>query len=124
MEDFYRLLYSHPAVQGILMWGFWDQVGNTQYNENIITIFIQSHWRPNGALVNGDSFTVNMAGEAYLHLYHVHWNSTTLLAPDSAGQFSARLHHGNYRLELSRGDTVLASRELSLAAGADLEIDI
>ncbi|MEO0630463.1 MAG: endo-1,4-beta-xylanase, partial [Planctomycetota bacterium] len=35
-EDFYRLAYSHPAVEGILMWGFWEG----------------AHWRPDAAIVD------------------------------------------------------------------------
>ena len=26
LENVYRAAFSHPAVEGILMWGFWDQV--------------------------------------------------------------------------------------------------
>jgi endo-1,4-beta-xylanase len=45
--DFYekalRTLYAHPAVEGILFWGFWDQ----------------SHWRGDkAALVKGDNLDV------------------------------------------------------------------
>ena len=45
--DFYeaalRALYGHPAVEGILFWGFWDQ----------------AHWRgENAALVRGDNLEV------------------------------------------------------------------
>ena len=45
--DFYenalRSFYGHPAVEGILFWGFWDQ----------------AHWRgENAALVRGDNLEV------------------------------------------------------------------
>ena len=45
--DFYEAaltaLYGHPAVEGILFWGFWDQ----------------AHWRgENAALVRGDNLEV------------------------------------------------------------------
>ena len=32
------------------MWGFWDK----------------AHWKPDAAIVNGDDFVVNKAGEAYI----------------------------------------------------------
>ena len=32
------------------MWGFWDK----------------AHWKPDAALVNGDDFVVNKAGETYI----------------------------------------------------------
>ena len=45
--DFYekalKALYGHPAVEGILFWGFWDQ----------------AHWRgEKAALVRGDNLDV------------------------------------------------------------------
>ena len=41
---------SHEGVEGVLMWGFWDK----------------AHWKPDAALVNGDDFVINKAGEAYI----------------------------------------------------------
>ena len=35
------------------MWGFWDK----------------AHWKPDAAIVNGDDFIVNKAGEAYIRYY-------------------------------------------------------
>ena len=39
-EDALRLYFSHPAVEGILLWGFWNK----------------RHWRPDASLVDGDNF--------------------------------------------------------------------
>ena len=33
-----------------MMWGFWDK----------------AHWRPDAAIINGDNWQINKAGEAYL----------------------------------------------------------
>ena len=41
---------SHEGVEGVLMWGFWDK----------------AHWKPNAAIVNGDDFVINKAGETYI----------------------------------------------------------
>ena len=39
--------YGHPSVEGILIWGFWDQ----------------AHWRGEGAaLVKGNDFEVSQSG--------------------------------------------------------------
>lgn len=46
----YFLLISHEGVEGVLMWGFWDK----------------AHWKPDAAIVNGDDFVVNKAGESYI----------------------------------------------------------
>ena len=29
VDDFFRLMFSFPSVQGILQWGFWDKVRRT-----------------------------------------------------------------------------------------------
>ena len=41
-EDILRLYFSHEAIEGILLWGFWDQ----------------AHWRPECALAEGPDVTV------------------------------------------------------------------
>jgi len=42
-EEAIYTMYSHPAVKGILLWGFWDQ----------------QLYAPNAALFEGDDITVN-----------------------------------------------------------------
>ena len=44
-----------------------DQLETKWWRSNLMT---QAHWRVNAALVNGDNFEVNAAGQAYLDLYH------------------------------------------------------
>ena len=41
-EDYLRLYFSHEVVEGIMLWGFWDQ----------------AHWRPEAALANGPDVIV------------------------------------------------------------------
>jgi len=42
LEDALRVAFSHPAVEGVLLWGFWNK----------------THWRPHASLVDGDNFEV------------------------------------------------------------------
>ena len=44
------IIYSQEGVEGVLMWGFWDL----------------AHNRPESAIVNGENWQLNKAGEAYL----------------------------------------------------------
>jgi len=106
VDDFFRLMFSLPSVEGILQWGFWDK----------------AHWRVNAALVNGDNFEVNAAGQAYLDLYHREWNSSTKLQPGSDGSFTTRGFHGNYQAELMRGDGVIVAKNFNLVVGQTTEI--
>ncbi|XP_076443326.1 uncharacterized protein LOC143281915 [Babylonia areolata] len=58
-EKVYRLYFSHPAVQGIVLWGFWDQQTATPLN----------------ALVEGHSFTMNEAGRRIARLIQDEWST-------------------------------------------------
>ncbi|PVD26379.1 hypothetical protein C0Q70_14053 [Pomacea canaliculata] len=60
--DFYEhaltALYSHHAVEGILMWGFWDK----------------THWLGvNASLVVGDNLQLTAAGRRVLELFEHRW---------------------------------------------------
>ena len=74
--------------------------------------------------MNGDNYQVNPAGQAYLALYHSEWNSTATLELDQARRFQARVFHGDYRLVLCSGDTVLEEKIVTLEKGADLDITL
>jgi GH35 family endo-1,4-beta-xylanase len=84
LEIFYRCAFSHPAVQGILMWGFWAS----------------NHWRgADAAIVNGD-WTLNAAGQKYEQLLG-EWTTQTNGATAQTGVFSVRGFHGDYDVTVS-----------------------
>ncbi|MFH1312376.1 MAG: endo-1,4-beta-xylanase [Candidatus Eisenbacteria bacterium] len=83
LEAFYGTAFSHPAVEGILMWGFWAG----------------DHWRgPDAAIVNLD-WTVNAAGVRYDSLM-TEWTTNAFGATDSAGVFRVQGFHGTYEVTL------------------------
>ena len=59
LENVMRIYFSHPAVEGVILWGFWDQ----------------RHWRPEAAIATGND--VKVSGEAYL-VYKLNCASSTL----------------------------------------------
>lgn len=78
LEVVMREAYAHPAVQGIVLWGF-----------------MQGHmWRQDAALVNADG-TVNDAGQRFVDLRR-EWTSDVRGRLDADGQFRFRGFHGNY----------------------------
>jgi len=84
LENFYRLMFSHEAVQGILCW-----------NLNII---------------EAETSEPNKAGLEYIRLVHQEWSSSQLLEPNSETgslNFKFRGFLGDYRLRLLRGNMVL-----------------
>ncbi|XP_067681127.1 uncharacterized protein [Haliotis asinina] len=83
-ETAFRAFYGHPAVEGIMFWGFWSN----------------NHYRGEPAsLVTGSSFRVNAAGQRYLDLTEKQWmtNETHTLS-QSGNAFKVRGFHGDYEV--------------------------
>jgi GH35 family endo-1,4-beta-xylanase len=87
VENFYRLMFSHPAVDGILMW-----------NMNIL---------------DADTDLPNKAGEEYQRLYHEEWRSSQTIQASAAG-LTFRAFLGHYSIRVLQGAEVLAEQEFSL----------
>ncbi|MBY6203545.1 endo-1,4-beta-xylanase [Halomonas denitrificans] len=100
LEDFFRMAYSHPAVEGIVLWGFWAG----------------SHWRgPDAALIDLD-WTVNAAGQRFEALMAEWWSDETVTT-DLAGAADARVFHGTYRIDVTAAG--FPARELTVGVPAD-----
>ena len=105
LETLYRMAFSKPAVDGILMWGFWAG----------------SHWRgSNAAIVNLD-WTVNAAGLRYQSLL-AQWTTTTNGTADAAGGFYFRGFHGDYDLTITPPGGVATVRHITVAPGAGTNV--
>nr|KAG5712878.1 hypothetical protein BaRGS_007475 [Batillaria attramentaria] len=74
-----RAAYGHPAVEGILIWGFWDH----------------AHWRSSkAALVTGDDFQITAAGRRVLDLWENQWmTDETHVLSQSGDQFTVHGFH-------------------------------
>lgn len=85
-EKALRALYSHPAVEGILFWGFWDQ----------------AHWRGEKAsLVKGNDLTLTAAGSRVLDLFERQWMTDETRVLSQAGDtFTVRGFHGDYEVHV------------------------
>ncbi|MGC4067575.1 MAG: endo-1,4-beta-xylanase [Polyangiaceae bacterium] len=83
-RDFYTTLFSHPAVGGIVMWGFWDG----------------SHWKNNAPLYRRD-WSLKPAGEAYRELVKKLWHTDQTLRTDPQGTISLRGFLGTYNIVVS-----------------------
>jgi endo-1,4-beta-xylanase len=82
LEAFYRIAFSHPNVEGILMWGFWEK----------------SQWRENCHIVNAD-WSLNEAGRRYEALLK-EWTTETEGVTSSKGLVSFRGFHGTYKVTI------------------------
>ncbi|XP_050404821.1 uncharacterized protein LOC126820755 [Patella vulgata] len=85
-ETALRAFYGHPAVEGIMFWGFWSNR--------------QSRGVP-GSLVTGDEFRINPAGQRVLDLFENQWMTKESKIGTEAGQpFTVRGFHGDYEVKV------------------------
>lgn len=89
LRDFFTVLYSHPAVVGIQMWGFWEG----------------AHWRPDAALYDMD-WTPRPAAEAYQQLVWEEWTTEASGVTDANGEFAFRGAFGEYAVTIQLGESV------------------
>lgn len=82
LETVFRSAFSHPAVEGILLWGFWAGALNNG---------------PDAALVSLD-WSLTESGVRFLELMD-EWSTEAAGATDPDGRFGFRGYHGRYRLE-------------------------
>ncbi|AUG57527.1 endo-1,4-beta-xylanase [Acetivibrio saccincola] len=100
LENLYRIAFSHPSVEGILMWGF----------------HADSHWRgPDAAIVNHD-WTVNEAGLRYQALRE-EWRTNDSGTTNSSGNYTFRGFHGKYDVTISAPGSAPVSVSIYLEPG-------
>ncbi len=86
LRDFMTALFSHPAVVGIVMWGFWEG----------------AHWRPEAALFRRD-WSVKPAGQAWQDLVFKQWWTNARGLTDAQGGYAVRGFKGAYDVTVSKG---------------------
>lgn len=82
LEVMLREAFAHPAVEGIMLWGFWE-------------LFMS---RDNAHLVNAEG-EINEAGRRYLALKR-EWLSHARGHVDDQGEFMFRGFHGTYHVDI------------------------
>lgn len=104
LELVYRTIYSHPAVEGIMMWVFW--AGNS--------------WRgANAGLANRD-WTLKEAGKRYEALMD-EWTTETAGTTGADGVLSFRGFHGDYKAKVVRADGAETDAIFSVEKGKGLQ---
>jgi endo-1,4-beta-xylanase len=79
ITDYYRICFAHPAVEGILMWGFWEG----------------ANWIRQSSLYRRD-WTPTPAAEAYRSLIFKEWWTDSKVKADANGQCRIRAFYGKY----------------------------
>ena len=81
LEIVYRTAFEHPAVEGILAWGFWQN----------------GHWRPAAAFYKNNK-DITLQGLRYRQLVFDEWWSNVELCANENGQVSGTIFAGDYDL--------------------------
>jgi GH35 family endo-1,4-beta-xylanase len=79
MRDFMIAVFSHPQVDSVMMWGFWEG----------------RHWFPNAALYNRD-WSVKPVGKAWNDLVLKEWWTRATGKTGNKGEWETRAFMGNY----------------------------
>ena len=86
LRDVMTVAFSHPAFQGIVMWGFWEG----------------RHWKPDAALYRRD-WSVKPAGQTWLDLVKGEWWTSKVGKTDSHGRYATRGFLGQYVVVVEHG---------------------
>ena len=106
-RDFLTACFSHPAVTGVMMWGFWEG----------------AHWRPRAALWNKD-WTLRPNGQAWLDLVTKEWWTNTNGMTAADGRFLTRGFCGDYEITVQSGQQK-STRKISLTrAGTRARVEL
>ena len=81
LVDYYKICFAQPAVDGILMWGFWGG----------------ANWIPVSSLYKRD-WTPTLAAEAYQDLIFKEWWTTEEGKSDKNGSYTSSAFYGKYKV--------------------------
>jgi endo-1,4-beta-xylanase len=87
-RDFLTVCFSHPAVKGFLMWGFWES----------------RHWRPEAAMYRRD-WSIKPNGEVWQELVFRKWWTDASGTAGDDGIFRTRGFLGDYEVEITVAGT-------------------
>ena len=82
--DYYKICFAHPAVEGILMWGFWAG----------------ANWIPVSSLYKRD-WSPTPAAEAYQNLIFKEWWTKESGTAGKNGIFSISAFYGKYKVTVN-----------------------
>ena len=102
LEAVYRTAYSHPSVEGIIMWVLW--AGNSWIG-------------PNAGLARLD-WNLNAAGKRYAALM-AEWSTNASGVTNADGVFAFRGFHGEYTVTVRGDSQQTAQKKWQLAPGKE-----
>jgi GH35 family endo-1,4-beta-xylanase len=103
-----KTLYSHPAAEGFLMWGFWDG----------------EHWRNSAPLFRED-WSEKPAYDTYTGLVFGDWWTDESGTTDAEGRYGTQAYLGDYELTVTaNGDTTTVNTSLDVPTSEHVDITL
>jgi GH35 family endo-1,4-beta-xylanase len=99
LEQVYRTAFSHPMVEGALMWGFWEGAPGV----------------PGWYIVKND-WTLNTIGQRYFGMIN-EWTTHTTPVSNAAGEASFRGFQGTYKVTLTKNGKLMGTQTVELLPG-------
>lgn len=90
LTDYYKIAFAHPAVDGILMWGFWEG----------------ALWIPAAALYKRD-WTPTPSAEAYQNLIHKEWWTKETGKAGKKGTYTTPAFYGKYKVTVNGKEKIV-----------------
>jgi GH35 family endo-1,4-beta-xylanase len=104
MRDFLTACFSHPALTGVMSWGFWEG----------------RHWKPRAAMWD-KAWNVRPHGKVWLDLVTREWWTDTGAMTDDRGRCVVRAFRGRHEVSAGKG----AARAVTLpGGGAALRLEL
>ena len=90
LRDYYRICFAHPAVTGIMMWGFWEG----------------ANWIPQSSLYRRD-WTATPAAAAYRDLVFNKWWTRWSGTADGSGTVTVPAFYGRHRVNANGREKIV-----------------
>ncbi len=92
--DYYRICFAHPAVEGILMWGFWEG----------------QNWIKVSSLYNRD-WSPTPAAKAYQKLIFEDWWTENTVTLDEKGTAEISAFYGDYKIIVGGREIIVSLKK-------------
>ncbi|XP_076077303.1 anti-sigma-I factor RsgI6-like [Mytilus galloprovincialis] len=101
LDDVMTLYFSHPAVEGVLLWGFWD---GGVFDKAI-------------ALATGSNVTPNAAGTKWNELFHQRFRTNESHSFDGSTSIRTRAFLGEHDLVIKQNGNIIHTETINLDHG-------
>jgi endo-1,4-beta-xylanase len=104
LTQYYRICFAHPAVTGIMMWGFWEG----------------ANWIPQSSLYRRD-WTPTPAADAYKNLVLSQWWTRWNGSANAEGRVTVRAFYGKHRVTVNGKEMVVEMKQSEGSKQLDLQ---